>query len=60
MKTNTMVPYAIERTKVHLLNFRDLWRMLEDHTSNADYLAGLEYRNNIFPNVDYRDYADPL
>ncbi|MFP4380203.1 MAG: glycoside hydrolase family 57 protein [Candidatus Sumerlaeia bacterium] len=60
MKTNTMVEYAVERTKQHLLNFRDLWRMLEDGTSNVDYLSDLEYRNNIFPNIDFHDYADPV
>ncbi|MBN1867968.1 DUF1957 domain-containing protein [Candidatus Sumerlaeota bacterium] len=57
MKTQTMVQYAVERTRDHLLNFRDLWRMLEDGTSNADYLSSLEGRNNIFPNIDYRVYC---
>jgi 1,4-alpha-glucan branching enzyme len=59
MKTRTMVEYAVKRTKEHLLNFRDLWRMLEDHTSNPLYLAGLEGKTNIFPNISYLVYADP-
>jgi len=59
MKTRTMVEYAVKRTKEHLLNFRDLWRMLEDHTSNPLYLAGLEGKNNIFPNISYLVYTDP-
>jgi 1,4-alpha-glucan branching enzyme len=59
MKTRTMVDYAVKRTQDHLLNFRDLWRMVEDRTRNPEYLADLENRNNIFPNIDYRVYADP-
>ncbi|NQU42703.1 DUF1957 domain-containing protein [bacterium] len=59
MKTRTMVEYAEQRTRDHLLNFRDLWRMLEDGTSNLDYLQDLENRHNIFPNLDFRIYADP-
>lgn len=59
MKTRTMVEYAVKRTKDHLLNFRDLWRMLEDHTSNPAYLESMEKRNNIFPNIDFTVYADP-
>lgn len=60
MKTRTMVEYAVKRTKDHILNFRDLWRMLEDHTSNPAYLESLEQKNNIFPNIDYLVYADPV
>jgi len=60
MKTRTMVDYAVQRTQEHLLNFRDLWRMLEDGTSNVEYLAGLEHKSAIFPNIDFRVYADPV
>ncbi|HBF35593.1 TPA: DUF1957 domain-containing protein [Candidatus Sumerlaeota bacterium] len=60
MKTGTMVEYAVKRTKDHLLSFRDLWRMLEDGTSNTDYLSKLESHSNLFPNIDYRVYADPM
>ena len=60
MKTRTMVDYAVKRTKDHLLNFRDLWRMLEDGTNNVTYLEDLESRHNIFPKIDYKIYADPL
>ena len=59
MKTRTMVDYAVKRTQDHLLNFRDLWRMIEDGTQNVEYLHDLEKRDNIFPNIDYRVYADP-
>lgn len=59
MKTKTMVDYAVKRTQDHLLGFRDLWRMIEDGTENVEYLVDLEKRNNIFPNIDYRVYADP-
>ncbi len=59
MKTRTMVDYAVRRTKDHLMHFHDLWRMLNDGTENLTFLADLEVRNNIFPNIDYRVYADP-
>ncbi|HUT25604.1 MAG TPA: 1,4-alpha-glucan branching protein domain-containing protein [Sumerlaeia bacterium] len=60
MKTQTTVGYAVHRTTDHLQNFRDLWRMLEDGTSNIEYLESLESRHNIFPNIDFRVFADPL
>jgi 1,4-alpha-glucan branching enzyme len=58
MKTRTMVDYAVQRTKDHLLNFRDLWRMLEDGTRNDEYLTALESRHTIFPSIDFRVFAD--
>lgn len=59
MKTDTTVEYATKRTKTHLLNFRDLCRMLQDGTDNIEYLEKMESRNNIFPNLDFHVYADP-
>ncbi len=59
MKTDTMVEYAVERTREHLLNFQDIYRMMRDNTLNADYLTDLENKDNIFPNIDFRVYADP-
>jgi 1,4-alpha-glucan branching enzyme len=59
MKTDTMVEYAVQRTREHLLNFQDMYRMLRDGTSNVQYVADLENRDNIFPNINFRVFADP-
>ncbi len=60
MKTNTMVEYAIQRTKEHLLNFEDLYNQIRRGEINEAQLAEMEYRNNIFPEIDYTLYADPM
>lgn len=58
MKTGTMVEYAVKRTKDHLLDFNHLYEMISRHRISEQKLADLEYRNNIFPEIDYRIYAD--
>lgn len=57
MKTGTTVDYAVKRTKEHLNHFLALSDMVERGEVEGDYLAALEWRNNIFPDVDYRVYA---
>jgi 1,4-alpha-glucan branching enzyme len=54
MKTGTMVPYAVKRTKDHLNNFNKLYFDLKTGTIDEGFLADLENRNNIFPFMDYR------
>ncbi len=61
MKTKTVVAYAVRRTKDHLLRFTDLWQMLrfsDESAINEEYLRRCEELDNIFPNIDYRVYAD--
>ena len=64
MTRNTVVPYAVQRTKDHLLHFRRLYETLVSGTPEEPRLAKLESRDNIFPNLDYavyrRDYRCPL
>jgi len=57
MKTGTMVEYAVMRTKSHLLNFTRLYEQLNNGLVNEGFLADLEGKNNIFPEIDYRVYA---
>ncbi len=57
MKTGTMVDYARERTKVHLLNFLHLYDSLNKHEIDEGWLCEIERRHNLFPDVDYRMYA---
>lgn len=58
MKTDTMVEYAIKRTKDHLNRFTDLYYAITGNTLNEQWLDELESRDNIFPEIDYRSYAD--
>ena len=57
MKTGTMVEYAQERTRVHLLNFNHLHAQLKANELDEPWLAEIEWRHNIFPHIDYRVYA---
>ncbi len=60
MKTGTAVKYAVDRVKSHLSRFRRLSREIETGTLDGDvaWLADLEGRDNIFPNLDFHMYAD--
>ncbi len=57
MKTNTMVSYAIKRTRDHLLNFADLYDQITQGTIDAERVRRLEEKDNLFPDLDYRIYA---
>ncbi len=58
MNTGTMVQYAVRRTKIHLDNFLGLFEAIESNSINEEWLRDLEYKNNIFPNIDYRWYQN--
>lgn len=60
MTTNTMVDYAIRRTKEHTIRFNKLFDMLEGHKIDESALADMEGRDNLFPNIDYRVYTSRL
>jgi 1,4-alpha-glucan branching enzyme len=57
MKTGTAVRYAVDRVKAHLARFRRLDRELGAGHVDERWLADLEWRDNIFPEIDYRIYA---
>ncbi|MBN1517534.1 DUF1957 domain-containing protein [Candidatus Sumerlaeota bacterium] len=56
MKTGTTVEYAVKRTKEHILNFTDLFEQLQKRQIDADFVGKLEWKNNIFQNIDYKIY----
>lgn len=58
MKTNTMVEYANKRTVDHLGRFKKLYDMLKDNDVDKVWLKEVEFRDNIFPEIDYRVYVD--
>ena len=56
--TGTMVEYAEKRTRDHLSNFTVLYDQIKTNAIDDGYLRHLEYKNNIFPMLDYRVYAE--
>ncbi len=56
MKTGTMVPYAVKRTKDHILRFNRLYDQIKNNSIDTDFLGNCEWRDNIFPNINWRYY----
>ena len=52
-----MVEYAVERTRVHVLNLNHLYDQIRNNTIDEPWLNIIEARHNIFPDLDYRVYA---
>lgn len=57
MKTGTTVPYAVKRTKDHLLRFNRLYEQIKSGTIDEPWLASLEWRDNIFPDLNVQYFA---
>ena len=57
MKTGTMVGYAQERTRVHVLNFNHLHDQVRNNQVDENWLSAVERRHKLFPDIDYRVYA---
>ncbi len=55
----TMVPYAEKRVRLHITRFIKLYNDIRARSVDADWLAKIEYIDNIFPDLDYRIYRDP-
>ena len=56
IKTGTMVDYAVRRTKEHVLRFTRIYEQLKGNSIDEPWLAGVEARDNLFPEIDYRVY----
>jgi len=54
MKTGTTVPYAVQRTREHISNFNRIFSAVMENDIEQEWLLGLEARNNLFPEIDYR------
>lgn len=59
MRTGTMVPYAVRRTRSHLMRFNKIYEDISTGKIDAGWLEKVEDLDNIFPNIDYRVY-EPL
>lgn len=58
MRTKTMVEYAVRRTKDHMGRVNRLCEMVKNKKIDKDYVREWESRDNIFPEIDFRVYAD--
>ena len=54
--TGTMVAYAEKRTKDHLHRFNGLYLQLIENRLEEPWLNDLEWRDNIFSEVDWTIY----
>src|SRR6266576_1835241 len=57
MKTGTAREYATQRTIDHLARFNRLHDQLVTNNLDEEFLHDCEWRDNIFPNVNWRYYA---
>lgn len=56
MRTGTMVPYAVRRTRSHLMRFNKLYEELKIGKVDSGWLEKVESIDNIFPNINYQVY----
>ncbi|MFH1338262.1 MAG: 1,4-alpha-glucan branching protein domain-containing protein [Candidatus Omnitrophota bacterium] len=54
MATGTHTDYAVRRTKEHLLRFMRLYEGIKSDSIDETWLSDIEYKDNIFPEIDYR------
>lgn len=52
--TGTHISYAVRRTKDHLLRFTRLYEDIKSNSIDEGWLSGVESKDNIFPNIDYK------
>ncbi len=57
MSTGTTVPYATRRFNEHTVRFTRLYDSLVAGRLDEAFVAELEAKDNIFPDLDYRIYA---
>ncbi len=57
IKTGTMVEYAVRRTRDHCARFLKLHDEITHNSVDTTWLDEVEWRDNIFPEIDYRVYT---
>ncbi|MFU8805915.1 MAG: glycoside hydrolase family 57 protein, partial [Bradymonadaceae bacterium] len=58
IKTGTTVEYAVARIEEHVENFRLLHAGIRKDSIDEAFLADIEARNNIFPNLDWKAWIE--
>ena len=56
MKTATAKEYATKRSTEHLARFNHLYDQLATNKVNEKFLSECEWRDNLFPNINWRYY----
>ncbi|WP_340122764.1 glycoside hydrolase family 57 protein [Methylobacter svalbardensis] len=56
MKSGTTIDYANKRVTDHLARFNYLHDCFRKNRLNERYLTALEIMDNVFPDIDFRDY----
>jgi 1,4-alpha-glucan branching enzyme len=56
MRTGTMVPYAVRRTRSHLMRFDKLRTDILNGKVDSGWLEKVEAIDNIFPEINYQVY----
>jgi 1,4-alpha-glucan branching enzyme len=57
MKVGATAPYAVRRVCDHVNRFNALYDAIGHGAISEPWLASLEERDNIFPDIDYRLYV---
>ncbi|MGE5549756.1 MAG: glycoside hydrolase family 57 protein [Bacteroidota bacterium] len=56
MKTGTMTPYAVKRTKDHVGRFNRLYEQIQARDIDEGFLGEIENKDNLFPDLSYTWY----
>ncbi|GMA65093.1 DUF1957 domain-containing protein [Alicyclobacillus fastidiosus] len=56
MDNQTMVDYAVKRTKYHINRFTRLYDMVKTNSVDETWLARIEEMDKVFPELDYKSY----
>lgn len=54
LATGTHTSYALKRMKEHILRFTRLYEDIKASRIDESWLKDIEYKDNIFPEIDYR------
>ena len=57
LRTGTSPGYARKRVKEHLLRFTRIYEQLTAAQLDEEWLKQIEWRDNLFPDIDYRYWA---
>jgi 1,4-alpha-glucan branching enzyme len=60
MTMGTMVPYAVRRVHEHVNRFNRLLQQYRTRAIDEAWLSNIEDCDNIFPHIDFRDFAPPV
>ncbi|MCX7647839.1 MAG: DUF1957 domain-containing protein [Elusimicrobiales bacterium] len=57
MTVGTAKTYSTKRFVMHIQRFTRLWEMLNSNNIDEGFLKDVEWRDNIFPHIDWRAFS---